>query len=360
MPAVFKTYFFLLLAFAGEAAFSHEIFEFEGHTYKIIDSVATWDGASRHANEMTLGPNRGYLAVVNSSRENQAIFEAVLQHVDDLKLADSVPSDGSGVPFVWLGGSDVAREGTWVWASDGSEFWSGDFNGRPLGNSYTNWGVQPDSATGSEDALAMSLADWPAPFYDLGTAGQWNDVAANDTLIYVVEFSGQTDLTANIELPLNETVNSGIGLVSGWAVSSDEVVSVELFIDGEFHSKVPHGGLREDVESVFPEVPNSADAGFASAINFSALSAGGHSIAIRVTDEFGSVVTQEVSFRSTGFSKPFITANDSVNLSNIFSSGIRDFVMLYGIEIAGERYNIALKWTTATQGFEIVSIQPAL
>ena len=111
---------------------------------------------------------------------------------------------------------------------------------------------------------------------------------------------------------------------------------------------------------MFPEVPNSANAGFASAINFSALSAGDHSVEIRVTDEFGSVVTGEVSFGSTGFSKPFITAKDSVNLSSAFSTGIRDLVMLYGIEIAGERYNIALKWTTATQGFEIVSIQPIL
>ena len=41
MPAVIKTFLAVLLAFAGGPAFSHEIFEFEGHTYKIIDSAAT-------------------------------------------------------------------------------------------------------------------------------------------------------------------------------------------------------------------------------------------------------------------------------------------------------------------------------
>ena len=148
------------------------VFEHDGHTYQLVTSPATWHQASTAAEAMTLGGNIGYLARIDSASENQAILTAVSAHLSPAQLAETIPNDGSDAAFVWLGGSDQDKEGQWVWTNNGDPFWQGDFNGAAVGGRYTNWGVQPDNAGGTEDALAMGLADWPEPFYDLGDTGQ--------------------------------------------------------------------------------------------------------------------------------------------------------------------------------------------
>ena len=143
------------LGFLPAAAATSAVFEFEGHTYRIVTDITDWETANLRAGEMSLNGQAGYLARVDSQRENMALLEALATHVTSEELEASIPDDGSEVPFVWLGGSDIAQEGVWTWSNNGDQFWQGDFNGAPKNGLYSNWGVQPDSGSGAEDGLAF-------------------------------------------------------------------------------------------------------------------------------------------------------------------------------------------------------------
>ena len=200
----------LLLTLLSAGAHADLIFEHDGHTYKLIESTATWEQAKNVAEKMTLGGHSGYLARIDSAAENKAIFEIVSGRLSSKQRDATTPNDGSGTAFIWLGGSDAASEGDWRWLNNGDPFWLGDFNGSSVGGRYHNWGVQPDDATGSEDALAMGLGDWPEPFYDFGAAGQWNDLDPGNALMYVIEFDTVVEpMQMNLDEPLNR--HSGWG-----------------------------------------------------------------------------------------------------------------------------------------------------
>ena len=345
------------LALTAQIAPADTIFEFGGHTYKIIAEPASWADASAAAAAMQLGGHPGYLARVNSASENTAILEAVMAHVTEEQLAASLADDGSDAPFIWLGGSDNSVEGRWVWSDNGDQFWEGDFNGNPVGGLFTNWGVQPDNATGNEDALAMGLADWPEPFFDLGTTGQWNDLDGNTPVVYVVEFSGLTDIRLAVDEPSPGGIHTGIGNVRGWAISSNPIERVEIFIDGAYQFDIPHGGARGDVGNAFPDIENSALSGYAAAVNYNNLAPGEHELVVRATDSFGSTIERTIDFEVIRFEKSFISATDDFELGWAGLTALGSTITIYGAVIDEHRYNLTLQWRTNTQGFEIIRIQ---
>jgi hypothetical protein len=60
-----------------------------------------------------------------------------------------------GVDRNWLGGSDLGQMGDWRWA-DGTQFWSGEANGTPVGGRYTNWeNGEPNDYGDDEHCLVM-------------------------------------------------------------------------------------------------------------------------------------------------------------------------------------------------------------
>mgnify|MGYP001997268099 FL=1 len=349
---------FLLSAVVSSGALADTIFKYGGHTYKIVTEPASWPEASERADAMTLGSNVGYLARIDSSRENTAILNAVMNHLSEEQLEQTLAEDGSDAPFIWLGGSDADAEGVWIWSNNGDRFWNGDFNGSGVADRYTNWGVQPDNATGDEGALAMGLGDWPEPFFDLGATGQWNDLDVDTTLIYVVEFDGTPDLRVAIEEPISGGMHSGIGMIRGWAVSSDAIERVEVFVDGEYLYDIPHGGKRRDVGNVFEEIPNSDQSGYAAAVNFSGLEKGDHDLVIRVTDSFGSVVERSVEFGATRFEQSYISPDDFVELGWAGISALGRSISIRGAWIGEQTYNITLEWRPESQKFEVTSITP--
>ncbi len=345
------------LAFISADALADAIFQHSGHTYKIITEPASWSDASNMASEMTLGGHRGYLARVDSARENAAIFKAIIDHISPEQIESSLAEDGSGAPFIWLGGSDSVEEGTWVWSNNGDSFWRGDFNGTSVEGRFTNWGVQPDSATGAEDGLAMGLADWPAPFYDLGSSGQWNDLDINTQLMYVVEFDGKSDLRIAVEEPVQGGMHSGIGMIRGWAVSSNDIDRIEVYIDGEFVFDIPHGGLRRDVGDIFEDIQGSSESGYASAVNFNGLTKGDHELTIRATDNFGSVKERSVEFGVTRFNESYISEDEYIELGWAGFSALGRSISIRGARIGDEYYDISLEWKSSSQNFEITSIR---
>jgi hypothetical protein len=348
---------FLLSGLLSGVTLADTIFKHGGHTYKIVTEPASWAEASEHAGGMSLGSNVGYLARINSARENAAILDAVMSHLSEEQLEQTLAEDGSDAPFIWLGGSDAEAEGVWIWSNNGDQFWSGDFNGSGVADRYTNWGVQPDSATGEEDALAMGLRDWPEPFFDLGSTGQWNDLDVSTTLVYVVEFDGTSDLRVAIEEPAAGGVHSGIGMIRGWAVSSDPIERVEVYVDGEYLFDIPYGGTRRDVANIFDEIPNSDQSGYASAVNFNGLEKGDHELTIRVSDSFGSVTERSIEFGVTRFVKSFISAEEYVELGWAGITALGKGINIRGARIGDQSYNISLEWRVSSQNFEITSIE---
>ena len=102
------------------------------HFYDFIEAnagdVVDWETSQTAANNSMFCGTAGYLATVTSEEENEFLLERFRK------------STGS-VPAGWLGGSDVATPGTWVWEANspeaGLQFWDqtnmggGNASGRP-------------------------------------------------------------------------------------------------------------------------------------------------------------------------------------------------------------------------------------
>jgi len=161
-----------------------------------------------------------------------------------------------------------------------------------------------------------------------------------------------------IEEPVAGGMHSGIGMIRGWAVSSDPIERVEVFVDGEYLFDIPYGGARQDVGSIFEEIPNSEQSGYASAVNFSGLDKGDHDLVIRVTDRFGSVVERSVEFGVTRFEKSYISVDDYVELGWASISALGRSISITGAWIGEQTYDITLEWRPESQKFEVTSIKP--
>ena len=347
----------IALSLLSAGALADLIFEHEGHTYRLVENPASWDEATATAAAMSLAGKAGYLARIDSASENDAILSAMSAHLSPAQLANTIPNDISEAPFIWLGGSDEDRESDWRWSNNNDLFWRGDFNGKPVAERYTNWGVQPDNAGGAENALAMGLANWPAPFYDLGSTGQWNDLEADNRLLYVVEFDTIVDpLRASLAEPRNNGVHSGVGMIHGWAVSGEGVERIAVFIDGDYAFDAPYGDPRADIGNAFPDINGSSTSGFSVPFRYSTLSAGQHTVSIVVTDKFGAQVERSSTFEVVRFDKAFINQADTPNLNWSSTASFGDYIIVRSAQVGDQAYDLVLAWQIQSQTFEIVQI----
>ncbi|HJY81770.1 MAG TPA: hypothetical protein VKK81_11890, partial [Candidatus Binatia bacterium] len=110
-------------------------------------------------------------------------------------------------------------------------------------------------------------------------------------------------ITVTLENPPDQKTASGIGMVSGWAVSSNSgatINSVQLTIDNDAQqsNNIPCCSERADVASAFPDQkPQSLNSGFGSLFNFNLLSSGSHTFGINVQDSTNAsaAVTSKVT-----------------------------------------------------------------
>ena len=352
-----KTIAAIALSLLSAGAFADLIFEHEGHTFRLVENPASWDEATATAAAMSLGGETGYLARIDSASENNAILSALSAHLSPAQLANTIANDNSDAPFVWLGGSDEGREGQWLWSNNGDPFWQGDFNGKPVAGRFTNWGVQPDNAGGAENALALGLANWPKPFNDLGSAGQWNDLEADNQLLSLIEFDTTVEpLRASLNEPLNNGVQSGVGMIRGWALSEEGIEKVEVFIDGDYAFDVPYGDPRSDIGNAFPDIDGANTSGFSVPFRYSTLSAGQHTVSVVVTDEFGAQVESSSTFEVVRFDMAYLNRANTPSLDWSYVSGFSDSITVRSAQVGDQAYDLVLAWQTQTQTFEIVEI----
>lgn len=132
-----------------------EDFSFNGHSYTIFSgAISSWEEA-----ELFCENKGGYLAVISSQEENDALYQFMCD---------------AGYSSAYFGYSDATNEGTWRWV-DGSSV------------SYINWHPgEPNSENSNEDY---------AMFYYKFTDGTWNDGdfmqgTVNDPGAFICEWGG--------------------------------------------------------------------------------------------------------------------------------------------------------------------------
>lgn len=143
------------------------------HYYKFIPAASGlgWVNARTAAENMTLFGLRGYLTEIRSAAENSFIG-----------------TETSAVN-VWIGASDRAVEGTWIW--DGAT----DTYAKPLGSGssalgagvYSSWasGEPNDHISGGVDREDCAVTNWQS------AVGMWNDLPCSSAYAYLVEFGGR-------------------------------------------------------------------------------------------------------------------------------------------------------------------------
>jgi hypothetical protein len=187
-----------VVAFWGRSVAANS-FMYGGHSYLVVEENRTWLEAALDAATRQVAGSPGYLAIIDSQGENDAIFDQLLVNVPPADFNKTRAPDGGNGVYAWIGASDRITEGQWIWdgtgAGAGTLFWQGTGNGggNVVGGLYNNWGHdprnpqqqwEPDNAVGGlQDAAGMGLADWPRGF-----AREWNDVRADNRLYYIVEF----------------------------------------------------------------------------------------------------------------------------------------------------------------------------
>jgi len=156
------------IAVTGQAADDTVEFRYGGHTYLIVKQAATWQEAKSAATNA-----HGHLVIINSAAENSFLFNQLNQ-----AGITTTASDGGGARYVWLGGSDIAKEGEWRW-----------YDGSLISAGYSNWGHggEPDNYQNRQDCLAMGLDAWPVGYGFMGSPAEWNDINGDNRLAYIIE-----------------------------------------------------------------------------------------------------------------------------------------------------------------------------
>jgi hypothetical protein len=201
------------------------------------------------------------------------------------------------------------------------------------------------------------LANWPAPFYDLGSSGQWNDLEADNQLLYLIEFDTTVEpLRASLNEPLNNGTQSGVGMIRGWALSEEGIEKIEVFIDGDYAFDVPYGDPRGDIGDAFPDIDGAVKSGFSVPFRYSTLNAGQHTVSVVVTDAFGAQVERSSSFEVVRFDMAYINKANTPNMNWSSTASFADYIMVRSVQVGEQAYDLVLAWQTQTQTFEIVEI----
>lgn len=221
------------------AMFSQNIynFQFDGKDYAVVKEKRTFAAAAMYAVE-----NGAHLVEINGQEEQDAIYNAIVQGAN-VASNYTIVMDGGGVAYVWIGATDAAEEGKWIWDGDndgvGTNFWNGQGlagqgDGSKVGDSFVYWGgassgvsMEPDNFNNNQNAAAIALDGWPQGSGGLGRAGEWNDLSVGNTLYFVIEYKEKLpDL--ELEEPENDAEDVENKPVFRWKDNGAETYTIQV------------------------------------------------------------------------------------------------------------------------------------
>lgn len=172
------------------------------------------------------------------------------------------------------------------------------------------------------------------------------------------DVDGLVPILLELEEPGADAVVSGVSNIRGWATALARVERVELWLDGGLLGEVPHGGSRADVGGAYPAYPDAASAGFSMALAWGLLAPGEHTLTARAYDQLGRSSEREHRFRVTSFANPFIADPAKLQVSGPVTVTDPHTLHLGAVSADGRSYTVTLRWSTASQKFEIADISP--
>lgn len=161
----------------------------------------------------------------------------------------------------------------------------------------------------------------------------------------------------SLEEPVQGESHSGVGNLRGWAIATDGIEKISVYVDGVYAFDAPYGGERTDVGSAFPDVARSNQSGFSLAYNYSVLDAGTHTIRATAQTTSGATLSSEATFTVLRFESSFISDPQQVDISSAQCVINGQQITLIDALIEGRATDITLQWRTATQGFEFLDVR---
>ena len=171
--------------------------------------------------------------------------------------------------------------------------------------------------------------------------------------------AGTEQLYLTLEEPVNQSTASGVSNIRGWAVAPSGIDRLELLIDGALAAEIPYGGARGDVGDAFPDITNADQSGFGQTFNFGLLGEGTHTMTVRAYSNYGEMIERTATFEVAAFQDPFI---DDVGFPSFTTSSAQldrrtgDVVLQNVVLEDGSAYDVTLRWSQATQGFEMTRV----
>jgi predicted outer membrane repeat protein len=159
-----------------------------GKFYKAIPGALNRSVALSLAQSELLNGIAGKLPTIETGSENATVQS----------LAQSIGSN------VWLGGSDNAVEGTWIW-EDGSQFWNGDTTGTNVPGEYSNW------TAGQPDSGGSGIQDFN---YMFSGSGEWADSSGSTINVATVIEWDAAEVLTNYTFNLTDDANGRFAIDS--------------------------------------------------------------------------------------------------------------------------------------------------
>ncbi len=192
-----------------------------GHYYEYVPSLGiTWTAARDAAALSTYYGLQGYLATLTSQVE-----------------ADFSGSQATGVG--WIGGSDAATEGVWLWVTGpeaGTNFWNGTGGGSTP--NFAFWNTNEPNQSGDEDYAHITHPN-------VNPNGSWNDLTNTGAASgnyqpqgYVVEYGGMPGdpvlnitATTTLNMDTEDPTASNPGAVTVYCSSDIPTPNSNVVID---------------------------------------------------------------------------------------------------------------------------------
>ena len=328
------------LNFTSSASSNHGVFE------AYVNNPSPGARADRVLSKIRGALGHGGGTVISAGSANYQVFEQYMAYFDTSEPDIEVPGAPTGVTAEAGDGLAIVR------------FTPPSDDGGAAITSYT--------AKSSPGAKQGRCSGSPCEVDDLsnGTTYTFTVTATNEAGEGVASSPSNSVTPAQpnvkrvvLEEPVARQIHTGVGNIRGWAVASDGITKVEIWIDGVYAFDAPYGGERGDVASGFPDIEGSANSGFGAAYNYSNLSAGSHSIAAVAYTGAGETKESTKQFEVVRFPSPYIATSDAVDLNAASCSVESDEISIVDALVEGEVHDLTMKWRTAEQGFEIIEIR---